>query len=231
MNAKQVAPSVWMLCLLVCSCTTTTAPTEISSKAPEERQLPYIGEHDVEFRKLPSGAMEPDTQYYQIPKFNFLNENGRVVSHRDAAGKVVVADFFFSTCKTICPIMSMQLLRLQEKIKNEPWYDQVLFLSHTVDPVHDRPDTLKAYAMRIDADTNRWHFLTGDAEDIYSQAQDGYMLTAFPSDTADGGFFHTDKVTLLDREQHIRGYYDGTSTKSMDELYEDLKLLVEQNHP
>ena len=226
-NAKQIASSIVMICLLAVACKTSSTP-ENGSSAPVPRQLPYFGEHMVEFHKLPSGALEPDTEYYQIPRFNFINENGRVVSHRDAEGKIVVADFFFSTCKTICPVMSSQLLRLQEKIKNENWYNQVLFLSHTVDPEHDTPNTLKAYALRIGADTNSWHFLTGVAEDIYIQAEEGYMLTAFPSDSADGGFFHTDKVTLLDRNRHIRGYYDGTSTKSMDELYEDLKLLVHE---
>jgi protein SCO1/2 len=114
-------------------------------------------------------------------------------------------------------------------VKNAGLQSEVRFLSHTVDPEHDRPDTLKSYAMRVGADTTNWDFVTGDSEDIYWQAQEGYMLTAFPSDTADGGFFHTDKLTLVDQNRHIRGYYDGTSTKSVDQLFKDIKKLSHEH--
>jgi protein SCO1/2 len=114
-------------------------------------------------------------------------------------------------------------------LRKENLLQQIGFLSHTVDPEHDTLPALRAYAQRVGADTSVWHFVTGNAEDIYWQAQEGYMLTAFPSDTADGGFFHTDKLTLVDRNRHIRGYYDGTSTKDVDRLYTDIKKLIHES--
>jgi protein SCO1/2 len=205
-------------------------PEKNGSAAQEDNQtLPYIGEHDVQFRKLPSGEMVTDTDYYQIPKFSFVNENGRRISQNDYAGKPFVADFFFASCKTICPIMNSQMARVQEMLRKENLLQQIGFLSHTVDPKHDTLPALRAYAQRVGADTSVWHFVTGNAEDIYWQAQEGYMLTAFPSDTADGGFFHTDKLTLVDRNRHIRGYYDGTSTKDVDRLYTDIKKLIHES--
>jgi protein SCO1/2 len=118
--------------------------------------------------------------------------------------------------------------RLQALTKKESLQADVMFLSHTVDPVHDLPDTLKKYGTDLGADFSNWNFVTGSAEEIYWQAENGYMLTAFPSDSAEGGFFHTDKIALIDREMHIRGLYDGTSTKEVDKLFEDLKLLVKE---
>jgi len=98
-----------------------------------------------------------------------------------------------------------------------------------VKPETDTPAKLKAYATGIGADLSRWNFLTGKPQDIYDLAQEGFLLTAFPSDTAAGGIFHTDKVTLLDRQLRMRGYYDGTSTKSMDELFMDAVTLSQEN--
>lgn len=192
------------------------------------RTLPFIGEHDVAFVRAQDGSMVPDTQYYQVPKFVFTNQNNRLLSHRDIENKIVIADFFFSHCKTICPILSSQIDRLQEKVNATESRDYVVFLSHTVDPMRDTPEVLRAYADQMGADTSNWHFLTGSPEDLYWQAEEGYKMTAFPSDTADGGFFHTDDVVLLDGQRHIRGIYEGTSTKAMDQLYEDVQILIQE---
>lgn len=192
------------------------------------QKLPYWGEHDVEINQGPNGTMTTDTAYYTLPKFVFRNQENEQISHRDYQGKIFVAEFFFSHCKSICPIMSSQMVRLQQLVKKEGLAEQVSFLSHTVDPTNDTPDTLKAYGEKLDADFTNWNFVTGDAKDLYWQAESGYMLSAFPSDTADGGFFHTDKLTLVDREMHIRGYYDGTSTKEVNKLFVDIKRLINE---
>jgi protein SCO1/2 len=193
-----------------------------------ERKLPYIGEHEVEFVKKSDGELIPDTVYYTLPKFSFINQDSAETSHRNYAGKVFVADFFFTHCPSICPMLSSQMVRLQALTTKAGLHDEVMFLSHTVDPLRDSPDTLKNYAMALGADLSNWNFVTGSAEDIYWQAEYGYMLTAFPSDSAEGGFFHTDKIALIDRQMHIRGMYDGTSTKDVDKLFEDIKLLVKE---
>jgi protein SCO1/2 len=206
-------------------------PEKQSITSPSSDPLPFFGEHDVEMKAGAQGEMITDTIYYRLPYFSFTNQDGKTVSHKDYEGKVFVADFFFTHCESICPIMSTQMVRLQEKLKKEGLSDKVWLLSHTVDPMHDQPDTLKAYARSIGADLSTWNFVTGESQDIYWQAETGYMLSAFPSDTAQGGFFHTDRFTLLDRSMRIRGYYDGTSTKSVDQLFEDIKRLVADEYP
>lgn len=194
------------------------------------KPLPFFGEHDVEMKHGPGGELIPDTTYYRIPYFSFINQNNRVISHGDYEGKIFVADFFFTNCESICPIMSSQMVRLQELLKSEGLSEQVWLLSHTVDPHRDTPEQLLAYSAQIGADTTRWNFVTGSAEDIYWQAEKGYMLSAFPSDTAQGGFFHTDRFTLVDRSMRIRGYYDGTSTRDVDQLFEDIKRLIRNEY-
>jgi protein SCO1/2 len=186
-------------------------------KREEMKPLPYYGEFDV------SGN---DTVYHPIPKFSMLNQDSVYISDDQFKGKIVVADFFFTSCPSICPVISAQMARLQDLIKKENLDSQVKMLSHTVDPLHDGPAVLKNYGTKIGADFSIWTFVTADPDYMYWQAQKGYQLTAFPSDTAQGGFFHTDKVVLLDQEMKIRGYYDGTSTKSMDELFIDLHQLI-----
>jgi protein SCO1 len=224
-NKRNRSSSVWWLTLLLLGCGGSVA--DHPAGVPDvRRRLPFIGEHDVVFVKAADGAMVADTQYYQVPKFSFINQNRRSISHRDVSGKVVVADFFFSHCKTICPILSSQVDRLQKRVNSGEAKQSVVFLSHTVDPIRDTPEVLKTYADQIGADTSNWHFLTGSQEDLYWQAEEGYKMTAFPSDTADGGFFHTDDVVLLDDARHIRGIYEGTSTKAMDQLYEDIQVLI-----
>lgn len=198
------------------------------SSSGETKSLPFIGEHEVEFNRREDGTMIADTVYYTIPKFSFINQDGHEVSHRDYAGKIFVADFFFTHCPSICPMMSAQMLRLQGRVAEAGLKEQVKFLSHTVDPTRDTPDTLKAYALKMGADLSNWNFVTGEAEDIYYQAENGYMLSAFPSDSADGGFFHSDKIALVDRAMRLRGIYDGTSTKSVDQLFEDIKFLNQE---
>jgi protein SCO1/2 len=155
-----------------------------------------------------------------------LNQDSVFVSDEQFKGKIVIADFFFTTCPSICPVISAQMARLQDLIKKEKLEEEVKLLSHTVDPIHDTPSILKQYGTKIGADFDTWTFVTADPDYMYWQAQKGYQLTAFPSDTAQGGFFHTDKVVLLDQEMKIRGYYDGTSTKSMDQLFIDLHQLI-----
>lgn len=215
--------------IIFCACKGgNQAPVE---KTTKPRPLPYYGEHDVEMTKGPENELIPDTTYYRIPLFSFINQDGKEFSHKDCMGRILVTDFFFTHCESICPIMTSQLIRVQAAIRNDSLDRFVMFLSHSVDPARDAPDTLKAYADRIGADLSNWNFLTGDADEIYWQAQTGYMLTAFPSDTAQGGFFHTDKLTLVDPGMHIRGYYDGTSTASVDQLIADLKQLIQDEFP
>lgn len=206
-----------------------TACDDVPSEGSDKESsvdLPFIGAHETELRTLENGQTVVDTIYYRIPKFSFINQNGKETSHKDYQGKIFVADFFFTHCPSICPMLSAQMVRLQSMVEKGGYSNDVWFLSHTVDPTRDLPDTLLNYANNIGANLKNWNFVTGKADDIYYQAEQGYMLSAFPSDSADGGFFHTDKIALIDREMHIRGLYDGTSTKSVDKLYQDIQTLL-----
>jgi len=217
----------WIIFVTALAMLCTSCGDNDADKGKEPRYtLPFFGEHDVEIRHASGGELIPDTTYYRIPYFSYINQGGRVVSHEDFMGKIFVADFFFTHCESICPIMSSQMARLQERLRKDGLCDRIRLLSHTVDPSRDTPERLKEYSTAIGADTICWQFVTGRAEDIYWQAETGYMLSAFPSDTAQGGFFHTDRFTLVDRFMRIRGYYDGTSTKEVDQLFEDIQLLI-----
>ena len=185
----------------------------------DQDRLPFLGTHDV---------IQGDTVYYTIPKFYGLrDQEGKGFSFDQIKGKVFVAEFFFSRCKSICPIMTSQMARIQDEIKNKQWQGKVALLSHTVDPMYDQPEILKSYAETHGADFSIWTFVNADST-VYSLAQQGYLLSAFPSVDADGGFFHTDQLTLIDKNFHIRGYYDGTSTKAVDELIKDLSVLMSE---
>jgi protein SCO1/2 len=200
----------------------------VKTQEQKQKTLPYFGDFGIEIKYNEKGEGISDTVYDPIPLFAFTNQEGNIITNDFIAGKIAVVDFFFTNCTSICPMLSSQMARLQHSVKSENLDNQVVFLSHTVDPKNDTPQALKAYADRMGADYSNWNFVTGNEEDIYWQAKEGYKLTAFPSDTAQGGFFHTDQIALIDQEGKIRGYYDGTSTKAVDQLFTDLHLLLKK---
>ena len=141
---------------------------------------------------------------------------------------MLLVDAFFTTCPTICPVISSQLARVHDRIAIDGLGDRITILSHTVDPLKDTPERLREYADRIGADPDLWRFLTGPKEELYPLLQEGYLLTALESDTAAGGFFHSDQVLIVDQEGHIRGTYDGTKTSEVDQILEDVYRLIAQ---
>lgn len=205
----------------------TTNPGEASST---NATLPFFGDHDVQLIDDGNGALVTDTAYFTVPFFAFINQDSLEITADDYLGHVYVTDYFFTTCPTICPMMSSQLSRLQDLLKSVNVWGDVKLLSHTVDPKNDTPDVLRAYGERLNADFTHWNFVTGTEDELYDQAKFGYFLTALPSDTAAGGFFHSDTFALIDREGRIRGYYDGTSTQEVDQLFSDIQQLVNEPH-
>lgn len=181
--------------------------------------LPYIGQREV---NAPG-----DTTYFTVPPFNFTDEEGLPFSDKDVEGKVLIVDFFFTRCTSICPRMSVQMQQLQLQL-DHPQYADVMFLSHTVDPEHDTPEVLKDYAKRLEADPKRWKFLTGHAPDIYRQGNMGYLLSANVDSSSAEMFVHSPQFVLVDKRRHIRGMYDGTNTDAMRDLMVDLKMLLQE---
>ena len=166
---------------------------------------------------------------HTVPPFAFWGIDSLEVTNRDVEGKIRVVDYFFTHCPTICPLLSSQLARTQAILQSRGISEEdLLILSHSVDPERDSPERMKWYAERMGADTSQWKFLTGGQDELYEQAKEGYYLTALPSDTAAGGFFHSDVFALIDRDSRIRGFYDGTSTAEVDEMILDIHQLLEE---
>lgn len=188
--------------------------------------LPYLGNSEVVAVER-DGEMVIDTLYYQVPPFSFTDQFGRTFTDEQVKGKIRVVDFFFTRCTTICPRMSVQMQQLQLKL-NDPAYEDVVFLSHTVDPEHDTPEVLKEYARKLEADTARWKFLTGNALDIYRMGNAGYLLSALEDSSDVERFVHDSRFVLVDKDGHIRGYYEGTEGEGMNALAADLKMVMKE---
>jgi protein SCO1/2 len=188
--------------------------------------LPYYGQKEPVLVER-DGKMVVDTIYAEIPPFSFTDRYGRPFTEKNVEGKIIVADFFFTRCTTICPKMSIQMQQLQLKLDDEAFKD-VVFLSHTVDPENDTPEVLDNYARKLQADTARWKFLTGHAPDIYRMGNTGYLLSALEDSTAAEDFVHDSRFVLVDKDRHIRGYYEGTTAAGMNALAADLKMLMKE---
>ena len=188
--------------------------------------LPYFGPKELVVVQR-DGEPTVDTVYATVPPFSFIDRNGRVFTDKLVEGKILVVDFFFTRCTTICPRMSGEMQQLQLKLDDDA-YEDVVFLSHSVDPEHDTPAVLDAYARKLQADTSRWKFLTGNKTDIYLLGAEGYYLAAREDVLAPDGFLHSEKFVLVDKERHIRGYYDGTSTEEVNALAADVKMLLKE---
>ncbi len=195
------------------------------SKADHKFQLlPYCGESDVVWNEATQSS---DTIRHTVPDFRFLNQDSVEVTFEDFEGKILVADFFFTTCPTICPIMTKQMTRLQWMLDDKAYQD-VHFLSHTVNPSNDTPSVLKKYGEEQGAEFDRWTFVTGDQQAIFDQGFEGYLLSTQEDAGAPGGFLHSSMFVLVDRDRHIRGFYDGTSTSEVDDLVTDIKMLLKE---
>ncbi len=162
---------------------------------------------------------------HHIMDFALVDQLGRTITLNDLAGRIIVADFFFTTCATICPKMTTQMERVQEAYKAD---DRIVLLSHSVTPEMDSVPVLADYAALHNADPARWHFLTGDRKQIYSLARRSYFACQDEGDGGPDDFVHTENFVLVDPQRRIRGFYDGTNAGEVDQLISDIgKLLAE----
>ena len=187
-----------------------------SEKTSETAELPILGERYVDDNQ--------DTVYHSIADFAFINQVGDTIRKEDMVGKIYVADFFFTTCPTICPVMKKEMLRVYEQFKGDPNFR---ILSHSIDPSHDTQAVLKDYAEKLGVpDAATWNFLTGDQEKIFEIGQTSYLTTTMADDMEPGGFLHSGAFLLLDQQGRIRGVYDGTKTDQVDRLLADIPKLL-----
>lgn len=168
----------------------------------------------------------------KAPRFELTDQNGAPLSSADVLGKIYVVDFFFTSCPSICPIMTANLTKIHERFAH---YDDLELLSLTVDPKRDTPQTLKEYATARKIDSPKWHFLTGEKDSIYDVAYK-FLSSAMEDDSAPGGFLHTEYVVLVDKEGNMRSrvddhgnliaVYDGTNAAHVNNLIDDIKILI-----
>ncbi len=162
---------------------------------------------------------------HHIKDFHLVDQRGDTISLRDTKGRVIVADFFFTTCGSICPKMGTQMGRVQDAFRRD---DRVVLLSHSVTPEIDSVPALAAYGERYGADPARWHLMTGDRRQIYDLARTSYFACTEEGDGGPDDFVHTENFVLVDTLLRIRGFYDGTSPKDVDRLIGDITKLLEE---
>jgi len=172
--------------------------------------------------ELVDSTLQFKKKYHAIADFSLTNQNGKTVTQEDYKNKIYIADFFFTTCPTICPIMTKNMADIQERIAND---DQVLLLSHSVTPEIDSVSQLKKYAVEKGVDGSKWNLVTGDKQKIYELARKSYMVVKTVGDGGPFDMIHTENFVLVDKKRQVRGYYDGTKTEDIDKLMEDLAVL------
>jgi protein SCO1/2 len=178
--------------------------------------LPILGEKHLGTK---------DTIYHTIGNFTLTNQFGEQVSEQTTKNKIYVADFFFATCQSICPQISTNLADVQKAFEKD---DDILILSHTVNPFHDTVEVLNKYGISYNAKKGKWHFLTGDKKTIYSLAKKDYLVNAVEDDGSEEGFIHSEFLLLIDKQKRIRGIYDGTDKVQVKKLIDDIKLLKKE---
>ena len=208
MNSKKITIFLVSFFILL-SAVFMTYYYGISREQP--KKLPVLGEGD-----------------HKVRQFSFINQDGKTVTNKDVEGKTYVVEYFFTTCKGICPKMNENMSKVYQAFRGDK---RVMILSHTVDPKKDTVAAMKEYSLRFDADPSQWMFLTGDKKELYDMARYSYLVTAADdTGTTDiqSDFIHTDRFVLVDRTGHIRGLYEGTNIGSVNQLIGDIKALLSE---
>ncbi|HTO14319.1 MAG TPA: SCO family protein [Edaphocola sp.] len=188
----------------------------MTAEARAPKELAYLGEED-----------------HKVRDFSFLNQDGDTISLETLKGKILVVEYFFTTCKGICPTMNENMAEVYSTFKND---DDVVIISHTVDPKRDTVGALKEFAKGFDADSKHWMFLTGDKEELYNQAEYSYLVSAIDSSDTDikEKFIHTENFVLVDRSHRVRAHmdkdgrvrpYNGTDMASVNQMIKDIRQL------
>ena len=171
--------------------------------------------------KLVDSSIIHVAKYHKISDFKLKNQNGKEITQANYKDKIYVADFFFTTCQDICPVMTKNMYQLQEELKND---NEILLLSHTVIPEVDTVEQLKEYAIENNVDDSKWNLLTGDKKQIYELARKSYLAVE-DSNFNEFDMIHTENFMLIDKEKQIRGFYDGTNSEEINRLLKDIEIL------
>jgi len=193
----------------------------IYSLLKPEETLP-VYQPDMVNAELVDSTVRYVRKYHTVKDFELINQNGDTITQDYYKDKIYVADFFFTTCLTICPVMTDHMLKIQEKIKDDP---EVLLLSHTVFPKTDSVPVLKAYAEEKGVLDKKWNLVTGEKKHIYELARKSYLASKSNGDGGPYDMIHTENFVLVDKEKRIRGFYDGTDAEAIENLMHDIKVL------
>ncbi|SFU68578.1 protein SCO1/2 [Pustulibacterium marinum] len=189
-----------------------------------ESKLPVYEPYDVS-AELVDSTIQHVKKYHTIADFKLINQNGDTITEKDYDGKIYVADFFFTTCPSICPIMTANMADLQTMLKDD---EHVKLLSHSVTPAIDSVPQLKKYALEKGVDDSKWNLVTGDKKQIYDLARKSYLAVKTDGDGGAYDMIHTENFILVDTQKRIRGFYDGTKEEDIEKLFNDIKSLEKE---
>lgn len=189
-----------------------------------KKKLPVYNPVDVN-PLLVDDAVRHISKDHKIANFSLTNQNGLTITQNDFENKIYVADFFFTRCQTICPVMTINMAELQEHYKND---DEIKFLSHSVTPIMDSVSVLRAYADKKGVIDGKWEITTGDKKHIYELARKSYFAVLDEGDGGNQDFIHTEQFILVDKKRQIRGFYDGTDKNEMQRIIDDIELLKKE---
>jgi protein SCO1/2 len=210
---KKFAIFFSILCIVIISI--------IFSILNKKEQLP-IYEPDMVNEEMVDESIRHVSKYHTIADFSLTNQNGKTITQDDFKDKIYVADFFFTTCQTICPIMTDHMYQIQKEIIGD---DDIMLLSHSVTPVKDSVPVLKAYAKKKGVIDRKWNLVTGDKKQIYELARKSYLAVKEDGNGDIYDMVHTENFMLIDKKRQIRGFYDGTQSEDIERLLEDIKTL------
>ena len=188
-----------------------------------KKKLPIFQPNDVNY-ELVDSSIQHVKRFHKIKSFEFLNQNGQIISEKDYDGFIYVADFFFTTCPSICPVMTDNMVKIQNYVKDKK---KVKLLSFSVTPEIDSVPVLKEYSIKKGVDDKYWNLLTGDKSKIYSLARKSFLVVKENAESNSHDMIHTENFVLVDREKRIRGFYDGTDDKDIKVLKKDIDILLD----
>jgi protein SCO1/2 len=191
-----------------------------------KKKLPIFNPSDVN-PELVDSTVQHVSKYHTIADFSFTNQNGKIISQKNYEGKIYVADFFFTTCPTICPIMQDNMLEIQNTFKD---ISDVMLLSHTVMPHIDSVPVLKKYALEKGVIDSKWNLVTGDKKDIFYIARKSYLAVKTETEGELYDMVHTENFILVDKQRRVRGFYDGTKKEEIKRLIEDIRFLIDEKN-
>ena len=212
-----------LLALLMVTLLPIASYLYVSSLSKDAIRMPRRYFYDTVVVKMEKGKKVNDTVWHKVRPFKLKNQFGKEVGLEDWGGKIIIADFFFTSCPSICPKLTRNMKKLQTAFKKTD--SLVRFVSFTVDPTRDTVQALKAYGDKFGIDHDTWFMLTGDKNELYDIALNEFKASIASNGNIDTGFIHTDRFFLLDRDRVVRGWYNGLDSVNLDKLIKDVVLL------